>query len=80
MNQKLTPAQIREKIKNYQAELETLTEQYNELVKKGGGGRIIHEDAASEYKFFKRKVLEGKIKLTEEIITEYQALSENNSI
>ncbi|MCA9397460.1 hypothetical protein KC573_01410 [candidate division WWE3 bacterium] len=68
----LTTIQIKEKIKQYQQELDDLTTQYNQLVKKGGGGRVIHEDAASEYKFFQRRVLEGKIKLTEEIIAEFQ--------
>lgn len=77
MTASLTSKQIKEKIQSYQAELEELTQKYNELVKKGGGGRVIHEDAASEYKFFKRKVLEGRIKLTEEIIDEYQSLLKN---
>lgn len=73
-NQPLSKAQIQQKITDYKQELEQLTQQYNELVKKGGGGSVIHEDAASEYKFFRRKVLEGKIKLTEEIIAEYEGM------
>ncbi len=73
-NQPLSKAQIQQKIADYKQELEQLTQQYNELVKKGGGGSVIHEDAASEYKFFRRKVLEGKIKLTEEIIAEYEGM------
>jgi hypothetical protein len=72
MPKQLTQQQIEKKLAQYLEELETLTQQYNELVKKGGGGRVIHEDAASEYKYFRRKVLEGKIKLTEEIIAEYK--------
>lgn len=73
-NQPLSKVQIQQKIADYKQELEQLTQQYNELVKKGGGGSVIHEDAASEYKFFRRKVLEGKIKLTEEIIAEYEGM------
>lgn len=74
MTKPFSKAQIQQKVVEYKAELDELTQQYNELVKKGGGGSVIHEDAASEYKFFRRKVLEGKIRLTEEIIAEYEAM------
>lgn len=66
---------IKEKIKQYEAELAELTKQYNWLVKRSPG-RPIHEDAASEYKYFKRQVLEGKLKLTEEILEEYREMVE----
>lgn len=67
----MTKKQIQEKITQYTAELELLVQEYNTHLKRFPATPR-HEDFASETRYFKRKVLEGKIKLTEEIIQEYE--------
>jgi len=67
----MTKKQIQEKIDSYRAELEQLLKEYNQHLKHYPSTPR-HEDFASETKYFKRKVMEGKIRLTEEIIAEYE--------
>lgn len=67
----MTKKQIQEKIDGYREELEQLLKEYNEHLKRFPSTPR-HEDFASETKYFKRKVMEGKIRLTEEIIAEYE--------
>jgi len=67
----MTKKQIQDKINQYKEELDQMVKEYNEHVKRFPSTPR-HEDFASETKYFKRKVLEGKMKLTEEIIAEYE--------